>query len=75
MMLHSRLTSKFQATVPLKVREKLGLKKGDLLEFTVRKGAVTLKKATPADLAFTKALQSTLSEWESENDEEAYRDL
>ena len=75
MMIHSRLTSKFQATVPLQIRQKLGLKKGDLLEFTVRKGAVTLKKVSPVDLAFAKSLQTTLSEWESKNDEEAYGDL
>lgn len=74
-MLHSRLTSKFQATVPLKVRQKLGLNKGDLLEFRVRNGAVTIKKVSPVDLAFAKSLQSTLSEWGSKNDDEAYGDL
>lgn len=75
MMLHSRLTSKFQATVPLKVRQKLGLNKGDLLGFTVRRSSVILKKVSPVDLAFAKSLQSTLSEWGSKNDDEAYGDL
>jgi len=34
-----------------------------------------LKKALPLDVAFAKAVEGTLSEWASEEDEEAYRDL
>ena len=74
-MIASRLTSKYQATVPEKVREVLGLKKGDVIAFDINKDRVTLKKATSADLQFARALEGTLSEWLSENDEEAYRDL
>jgi hypothetical protein len=36
---------------------------------------VIIRKATPIDLEFAKALEGTLSEWSSENDEEAYRCL
>jgi hypothetical protein len=37
---------------------------------------VFVRKATPIDLEFTRALEGTLaSEWLSGNDEEAYRDL
>ncbi len=36
---------------------------------------VRLRKAEPLDLEFLSALQTTLTEWSSENDEHAYRDL
>lgn len=71
----SRLTSKYQTTIPEKVRKFLDLKKGDLIAFDIKKKAVTLKKIFPVDLKFAKSLEQTLSEWTSENDEEAYRDL
>ena len=34
-----------------------------------------IRKATSIDFEFAKALEGTFSEWLSENDEEAYRDL
>jgi hypothetical protein len=33
------------------------------------------RKAEPLDLEFLSALEETLSEWSSENDDQAYRDL
>lgn len=71
----SHLTAKYQATIPAKVRDELGLKKGDAVVFELKGKSVSIKKATPMDLRFAKALESTLSEWASPNDEEAYRDL
>lgn len=75
MIATSRVTKKFQTTVPVKVRRLLGLKSGDTIGFEVKAGEVILKKASPLDIAFAKALEGTLSEWASEEDEEAYRDL
>ena len=72
----SRLTSKGQATVPATVRKKLNLKAGDTIIFEESAaGSVCLRKAEPLDLEFLSALEKTLSEWNSENDEQAYRDL
>jgi bifunctional DNA-binding transcriptional regulator/antitoxin component of YhaV-PrlF toxin-antitoxin module len=71
----SRLTSKYQATVPESVRRLLGLKKGDFLAFDIHQKKVTLRRATPTDLAFAKALENTLSEWNSPEDEAAYHNL
>ena len=34
-----------------------------------------IRKAEPLDLEFLSALEKTLSEWKSDNDERAYRDL
>ena len=73
----SRLTSKYQATVPASIREKLHLEAGDRLAFEVMEsGEVCLRKATPVDLGFAGAVGETLkAEWLSENDEAAYGDL
>lgn len=73
----SRLTSKYQATIPLPVRKALGLKSGDAVVFEVReRGVATVRKQTPFDREYAKAVSATLeSEWLSEADEAAYRDL
>lgn len=71
----SKLTSKYQATIPSKVRETLKLRAGEVVAFDIEDGEVRLRKATPVDLEFAKALPGTLSEWQSEADDKAYRDL
>ena len=71
----SRLTTKYQATVPAAVRESLGLKAGDAVQFEITPDGVVLTKATDQDLEFARSLTGTLSEWSSAADEGAYRDL
>ena len=71
----SKLTEKYQATIPAEVRSALKLQKGDSISFEVGEGKVSLRKATPMDLEWAKAIGNTLAEWTSENDEKAYRDL
>jgi len=71
----SKLTKKYQATVPKTVREKLELKAGDVIAFDIDNDIIKLRKARPIDIEFSSALVPTLSEWESQNDEEAYNDL
>jgi antitoxin PrlF len=72
----SRLTTKGQATVPLRVRRRLHLEPGDTVIFEEWKaGTVSIRKAEPLDLEFLSALEKTLSEWNSENDDRAYCDL
>ncbi|SLM31565.1 conserved hypothetical protein [Desulfamplus magnetovallimortis] len=71
----SKLTKKYQATVPEPVRTKLKLNAGDSITFEIDDNSIRLRKATPLDLEYTSALIPTLSEWESQNDEEAYNDL
>jgi AbrB family looped-hinge helix DNA binding protein len=71
-----KLTSKYQTTIPAPVREALLLEKGDSLTFEIGDGGVvTVRKAVPLDAPFERALGATLSEWESEEDDEAYREL
>ena len=71
----SKLTKKYQATVPKVVRSKLGLKAGDVIAFEIDNEIIKIRKARPIDIEFSSALVPTLSEWESQNDEEAYNDL
>ena len=75
MLITSRLTSKFQATVPTPVRKALGVKAGDLIGFEIEDSQVTLRHVTPLDLAFAQALEGTLGEWSSKKDEQAFKDL
>ena len=76
-MIRSRLTKKYQATIPAPVRKKLGLKPGDSILFEESKptGTIILRRAEPLDIEYLAALEGTLSEWDSENDARSYRDL
>ena len=71
----SKISSKAQITLPRKVREALGAKTGDMLVYEVEGDVVRLKRLEPFDAAFHHALSSTLDEWATEEDEEAFRDL
>jgi len=75
-MKSSKLTIKFQATIPKDVRKSLKLKAGDTIVFEVIDDkTVILKKAKPFDKEYLKALKHTLSEWESKYDEEDFKNL
>jgi len=68
----SKLTSKAQTVIPKAVREKLGLKPGDLVRYVFEGKRVVIERAlneTDADPF------ATFTEWASEADEEAYRSL
>ena len=71
----SRLTEKFQATIPLPIRRHLRLAKGDVVLFEIVRDQVVLRRATPLDLAYANAVADTLAEWNSSVDDDAYRDL
>jgi antitoxin PrlF len=72
----SRLTSKAQATFPARVRKRLNLKPGDTIVFEGSDdGPVSVRKVEPLDLEYLAALEATLTEWNSKNDDEAFRDL
>ena len=71
----SKLTQKYQATIPQEIRKVLGLLKGDSIAFEVYEEKVIIKKVTPFDVEYNKALESTLNEWDNQKDDEAYNDL
>ncbi len=72
----AKLTSKYQATVPTEIRKHLHLKKKDKIVYELLEdGTVILRKITPLDLQYLQSLNSTLTEWASEDDERAYKNL
>ncbi len=71
----SKLTSKYQATIPEPVRKRLLLEAGDSISFDIEDERICVRKTQPVDMAFTHSLEGILTEWSSPFDEEAYRDL
>ena len=68
----SRLTSKAQTVIPKAVREKLGLRPGDLVRYRFEGAKVVIERAASdaQDDPF-----ATFTEWASEADEKAYGSL
>jgi len=73
----TKLTSKHQTTLPKEVCDLLQLKAGDRVAFEIlaKQGLVIIRKAVPFDKEYARALASTLSEWDSKEDEYAFKDL
>jgi antitoxin PrlF len=66
----SRITAKGQVTVPKKVREKLGIEMGDTISYEVRENSAVIKRVPKVDLEWDISLESTLSEWRDDLDDE-----
>ena len=71
----SKLSSKSQVTLPKEVRAALGARPGDTIAYEIEGNLVRLKRMDPFDAAFHKALSNTLSEWSTDEDEEAFNAL
>jgi AbrB family looped-hinge helix DNA binding protein len=71
----SRLTSKGQATIPADIRKAHRLKEGDRVVFELKAGKVTVRKLDQMDRAFLALADSAFEEWNSPEDEAAFRDL
>lgn len=71
----SRLTKKYQATIPAPVRDVLRLAQGDSVAFVIEGDRVVVRRAVPLDREFARALDGVLDEWLSEHDETAYGEL
>jgi antitoxin PrlF len=71
----SKITSKGQVTLPKEVRKSLGVEAGDRLVYELEGKTVRLRKAEPFDAAWHGAIASTLAEWNSPEDDEAFSGL
>jgi len=72
----SKITAKGQTTVPQEVRAALDSKPGDLIAWDIEPdGRVAVRRIQPADVEYLQAVQRTLSEWHSAEDEQAYGKL
>jgi len=65
-----------QITLPDEVRKILDAEAGDTLAFELESdGRVLIRRLAPLDFEYLAAVASTLPEWNSMEDDEAYRDL
>jgi antitoxin PrlF len=72
----TKISAKGQTIVPREIRALLDLQPGDLIAWEpMANGCVRLRRVQPLDVEYLGAMDSTLSEWGSGADEDAYRDL
>ena len=72
----TKITTKYQTTIPKKIREALKIKVGDTVVFKLIDGnKVLVQKASRVDQRYLKSLDLMLSEWGSKEDDEAFADL
>jgi AbrB family looped-hinge helix DNA binding protein len=72
----SKITAKGQTTVPQEVRTALNSKPGDLIAWEIEAdGRVAVRRIQPLDVEYLQAVQGTLSEWHTAEDEKAYGKL
>lgn len=72
----ARVTAKGQATIPKRIREAARIREGDLLAFELdSNNRIIIKRIDSPIDAELSAVQETLSEWGSLQDEEAWRGL
>ncbi|OGT35262.1 MAG: hypothetical protein A3F11_11230 [Gammaproteobacteria bacterium RIFCSPHIGHO2_12_FULL_37_14] len=80
-MSYSKVTSKFQTTIPKEIRKTLNISVGDLVIFETRKdGSVVIKKLASKktdidEYDYLKLIESSLSEWNSKEDDECFKHL
>ena len=73
---YAKMSSKGQVTIPADIRRALNVSQGDTLVWeTTSQGQVIVKRVEPLDLDYLAAMSVTLSEWNSVEDDEAFRDL
>ena len=65
----SKVSSKWQTTIPSEVREELGLKPGDLIQYSLDSGKLILRKISIEDVVYLKLIEKTLNEWEGDEDD------
>ncbi len=74
--MYSKVTTKGQATIPLLIRQNLGLKPGSWLCFLIQGDHLLARKVEPFDREYHAALSHTLSEeWDSKEDDDAFANL
>jgi len=65
-MIHSRISSKAQTTIPRAVRDALGLKQGDAVAYQIDGDRVIMTRADAPDMFVNNF--STFTEWADEAD-------
>ncbi len=71
----AKITARGQTTIPKSVREAADLHEGDVIAFEVEDDHLRVYKIAPGRDEYLHGLASTMNEWASPEDEEAWRDL
>lgn len=72
----AKVTAKGQTTIPREIRSKLKAKPGDFLAWEITAdGRIEVRRIQQADMEYLRAVEKTLGEWETPEDEKAYHDL
>lgn len=72
----AKVTAKGQTTIPRRIRAALEVQPGDLIAWDLDPdGVVRVRRVEPVDLEYLRAIESTLGECTSPEDDEAYRGL
>lgn len=72
----AKITAKGQTTIPQDVRAAMKVAAGDLITWEVGPdGVATVRRVMPLDIEYLRAVEGTLSEWASPEDEVAYGSL
>ncbi len=72
-MAKTRMTSKGQVTIPKEVRERLGLRPGDELEFLEEDGVFRLRKCVDPEVF--KKWRGYLKEWAGQDSDDLVREM
>lgn len=70
----AKVSPKYQATIPQEIRRFLGVESGDTVGFDIKNDKVVLRKLEPIDLEYYKALENSMTEWSSTEDEKTFKD-
>jgi antitoxin PrlF len=65
----SKISIKGQTTIPQEVREKLGVKAGDLIQYSFESNHLVLRKFSPDEVMELMGMQRELQDWLSEDDD------
>lgn len=71
----ARVTARGQTTIPKRIRIAAGLREGDAVAFGIEGDLVTMRRIAPGEDGYLRAAAGTLDEWNSAEDEAAWRDL
>jgi len=72
----AKITTKGQTTIPAGIREALQVTPGDSLVWEMQPdGTARVRRLHPLDVEYLKAVEGTLTEWATREDEEAYGGL
>jgi AbrB family looped-hinge helix DNA binding protein len=72
----AKITAKGQTTIPREVRAAMSVGPGDYLVWDVgQDGVARVRRVQPLDFEYLRAVEATLVEWSSPEDDYAYRNL